>query len=67
MSVKVDAVLCMSCGGCVGVCPSLALELENGIKLVPVDEDCTDCGICERFCPVGAIKVDSQKRRLRER
>ncbi|MDI6654277.1 MAG: hypothetical protein QME59_00105, partial [Candidatus Hydrothermarchaeota archaeon] len=20
----------MSCGGCVGVCPSLALELENG-------------------------------------
>lgn len=64
MVVKINAMLCMSCGGCVGVCPSLALELENGTKLVSDEESCTSCGICERFCPVGAIKVDSQKRRL---
>jgi len=60
MSVKVNAMLCMSCGGCVGVCPSLALELENGSKLILTDENCTSCGICERFCPVGAIKVNSR-------
>ncbi len=46
---------CMSCGGCVGVCPSLALTLEKGSEL-KIDEDkCTDCGICTRFCPAGAI------------
>ncbi|MFH1773771.1 MAG: 4Fe-4S binding protein [Methanobacteriota archaeon] len=60
MSVKVNAMLCMSCGGCVGVCPSLALELENGSNLILTDENCTSCGICERFCPVGAVKVNSR-------
>jgi ferredoxin len=53
----VDRSVCMSCGGCVGVCPFVALELENGMKLNPLLELCTGCGICERFCPVGAIKV----------
>ncbi|MDI6654278.1 MAG: 4Fe-4S binding protein [Candidatus Hydrothermarchaeota archaeon] len=24
------------------------------------DENCTSCGICERFCPVGAVKVNSR-------
>jgi len=57
MGIKVEYNLCMSCGGCVGVCPFVALELEGGSKLSPAPEKCIECGICERFCPVGAIKV----------
>lgn len=53
----VNRELCMSCGGCVGVCPFVALELENGSKLNPNPGLCTGCGICEKFCPVGAILV----------
>jgi MinD superfamily P-loop ATPase len=53
----INRELCMACGGCVGVCPFTALELENGNKLFVEDEGCTGCGICEIFCPVGAIKV----------
>lgn len=54
----VNPELCMSCGGCVGVCPFTALELENGSKLSLNGESCAGCGLCERFCPVGAIRVD---------
>ena len=61
MSSKTKAMInrsvCMSCGGCVGVCPFVALELENGMKLKPIFELCTGCGICVRFCPVGAIRI----------
>jgi ferredoxin len=53
----VNRELCMACGGCVGVCPFVALELENGNKLALEGASCTGCGLCERFCPVGAIKV----------
>ncbi len=56
MPRKVDHELCMSCGGCVGVCPFLALTLEHGIKLIVDEEKCTDCGSCTKFCPVGAIE-----------
>jgi MinD superfamily P-loop ATPase len=54
----VNRELCMSCGGCVGVCPFVALELENGSKLSLDGESCAGCGLCEKFCPVGAIRVD---------
>ena len=40
-----------------GVCPTNSLELfETNLR---VNEDtCTKCGICVKFCPVGAIKGD---------
>lgn len=47
--------LCMSCGGCVGTCPTLALNLSKGMELKVQQEKCTDCGLCTRFCPIGAI------------
>ena len=49
----------MYCGGCVGVCPSGALELKEIV--LDVDEGkCVKCGICVKFCPVGAIRRDGE-------
>lgn len=59
MSWKWDRNKCLRCGGCVGVCPKLALELtEQGIE--HDDNLCIYCGICDEFCPVKAIKVEKK-------
>ncbi|MFQ6010020.1 MAG: indolepyruvate ferredoxin oxidoreductase subunit alpha [Candidatus Aenigmatarchaeota archaeon] len=56
MAWSVDNRKCMRCGGCVGVCPFNTLDLkENGLENDL--ERCTLCGICQKFCPVAAIKV----------
>lgn len=46
---------CNVCGACVGVCPTIALELKQ--ELICDSSLCNLCGICEKICPVGAIKV----------
>jgi len=56
MAVNWNRAKCMRCGGCVGVCPKSALELEESGVLVD-NKLCIDCSICEKFCPVGALKV----------
>ena len=48
---------CVSCGGCVGICPVDALNLEEGRDLNVDNEKCINCAACVRFCPVGALKV----------
>ncbi|MFH1105873.1 MAG: 4Fe-4S binding protein [Candidatus Aenigmatarchaeota archaeon] len=57
MTVIVDKKKCLSCGGCVGVCPKLALELKNGLEVVCDPEKCINCALCVKFCPVGALKL----------
>jgi|GEM_PF-2231730 len=52
--IQVNRDTCCYCGGCVGVCPVDALELEETV--LKVSEKCTECGICAKFCPVGALK-----------
>lgn len=54
---KVDQELCIGCGTCESVCPSV-FKLENG-KSVVVKEDCGDCNCQEAVdsCPVGAISL----------
>jgi len=57
MSVVADKNKCLRCGGCVGVCPHLALDLkEHGI--VCDAEKCVSCGICVKFCPVEALSLE---------
>ncbi|PKP61353.1 MAG: 4Fe-4S ferredoxin [Candidatus Altiarchaeales archaeon HGW-Altiarchaeales-1] len=53
--MKVNYNKCCYCGGCVGVCPQNALELQETVLVVDNDK-CTNCGICTKFCPMGAIK-----------
>ncbi|HWQ20905.1 MAG TPA: 4Fe-4S binding protein [Methanotrichaceae archaeon] len=38
-----------------GVCPKCALELVEA--WIEVSDECTDCGICTKICPVGALVV----------
>ena len=47
---------CMYCGACVGICPTLALELHETI-VVHYPDKCDGCQICGRICPVGAITI----------
>jgi len=57
---KINRERCLRCGGCVGVCPTDALELtENGVKWD--EEKCIFCGKCETVCPVGAINVEGDE------
>ncbi len=55
MGWTVDRRKCNTCGACVGVCPTLALEMNSTLTCDPAL--CNLCGICEKVCPVAAIKV----------
>tara|TARA_Y100000310_G_scaffold336351_1_gene420626 strand:- start:7213 stop:7386 length:174 start_codon:yes stop_codon:yes gene_type:complete len=57
MVAKNDAEKCCYCGGCVGACPVLALELRE-TRLSIYEEKCTNCGICVKICPVGAMSLE---------
>ncbi len=52
--VDVDHGRCISCAGCVGVCPVDTITL-RGDHLMIEDGPCISCGLCVQFCPVGAL------------
>lgn len=47
--------LCTSCGSCVSICPTNALEMKRDHKgiYIPVrnKSECNDCGLCIKVCP----------------
>ncbi|HHX15331.1 MAG TPA: 4Fe-4S binding protein [Fibrobacter sp.] len=51
-----DRKNCIECAGCVGVCPTMALNM-FGLDLQIDHEKCTRCGICVRACPVGVLTL----------
>ena len=53
--MKINHDKCCYCGGCVGVCPKDALELQDTV--LNVNDNCNECGICVQFCPVGALEI----------
>ncbi|MCK5698819.1 MAG: 4Fe-4S binding protein [Candidatus Aenigmarchaeota archaeon] len=56
MVLKIDKNKCLSCAGCVSICPKDALTLKN--MVLEVDENkCIECAICTRFCPVRALRL----------
>jgi NAD-dependent dihydropyrimidine dehydrogenase PreA subunit len=55
-TLVLDRGTCISCAGCVGTCPDLALDM-YGLDLQIFQEKCTYCTICVRFCPVGALAI----------
>lgn len=52
---NVDTQACNSCGNCITVCPSDAIEYDsNGKALIDLSK-CTQCGKCVKACPQNAI------------
>ncbi len=59
MAVKVNRNKCISCFGCVSVCPVMALEEKEGFPQCD-PEKCTSCGVCVKFCPAGALSLKKE-------
>jgi len=54
---KIDAKICLGCGGCIDLCPVLAIAMIDDV--VTVDPAlCTHCNICVKTCPVRAPYED---------
>jgi len=60
MTVKVDKGKCISCLGCVSVCPVMALKEKERFPECDPDK-CTSCGTCVKFCPAGALKLEGKE------
>lgn len=51
-----DRDACIECAGCVGLCPTQALDMYD-LDLQLFQDKCTACSICVRACPVGALSL----------
>ena len=52
--VEVHHGRCISCAGCVGVCPVDTITLKE-LHLTIDQDPCISCGLCIQMCPVGAL------------
>jgi len=52
--VKIDSNKCTGCGGCVDLCPVIAISMINDVVTIN-DELCTGCSICIKVCPMRAL------------
>ena len=50
---------CLSCGGCVSICPVDAVIMKNKVAVV-LPEKCISCEQCVNTCPVGAISMEGR-------
>ena len=51
--VKINSDLCVACGGCIDLCPAIAISMVNDMVVVNNDT-CTDCKICIKVCSMRA-------------
>jgi len=57
--VKINTDICLSCGGCIDLCPTIAIRMID--DKVNVDtEKCVECKICVLACPVNAPYIFDQ-------
>lgn len=60
-SVRVDGHACTLCLSCVGACPAGALQDNPGQpQLRFIEQNCLQCGLCERTCPEQAIALEQR-------
>jgi len=51
--VKIDTSKCTGCGGCIDLCPVIAISMIDDVVNVN-NEICKECGICIKVCPMRA-------------
>jgi len=51
--VTIDTSKCTGCGGCIDLCPVIAISMIKDVVTVD-NETCTECSICVKVCPVRA-------------
>lgn len=52
-TVRIDAEKCGRCGGCIDLCPVIAISMINDIVVVD-GERCEECIHCVSICPLDA-------------
>src|SRR5437773_8469321 len=55
LELRVDESRCLSCGGCVSVCPRMDIPVSN-FNSIAEGVLCRGCGLCVRLCPVEALR-----------
>ena len=57
--VQIDPDKCVVCGGCIDLCPSIAISMVDDLVIID-DQLCTECGICVKVCPMNApVQTDN--------
>ena len=51
--VRINEEKCTSCGGCIDLCPVIAISMIHDTVSVNADT-CTECGTCIKVCPLKA-------------
>ncbi|MBR2182449.1 MAG: 4Fe-4S dicluster domain-containing protein [Acidaminococcaceae bacterium] len=56
MAVKVEMTRCIGCENCAAICPTGAIQVEDG-KASVKEQDCVECCACIYDCPMDAITL----------
>ena len=56
--MQIDRSMCMWCGACVGTCNRDGVTLYE--TRIEFEENCNDCGLCIKVCPVGALSLSKE-------
>ncbi|MGF1779548.1 4Fe-4S dicluster domain-containing protein [Vibrio nomapromontoriensis] len=60
-TVNCDTDKCTLCMGCVAVCPTKALHNTGDRPALDfIEQDCVQCGMCEKACPESALSLSQQ-------
>ena len=51
--IRIDQDKCTGCGGCIDLCPVIAISMIDDRVLIDNDT-CTECKICIKACPINA-------------
>lgn len=57
--VHISTDICVSCGGCIDLCPTTAIRMVDDTVVID-PEKCIVCKICVQVCPLNAPHVTEE-------